>query len=138
MGIDGKSDLMHLVSNWIEFVWIEPWHNKLVTKLNQLSLNASKCSPCHFRYAISGHRIYRLLIYKEKKFHHMRKQKKDKNCIWKQVIIHLNSKNVYFVAAGNDKNHIKSNVAVDVATNNHEKNVTLMEYCLGFVNLENR
>ena len=59
MGIDGKSDLMHLVSNWIEFVWIEPWHSKLVTKLNQLSLNASKCSPCHFRYAISAHRIYR-------------------------------------------------------------------------------
>ena len=57
----------------------------------------------------------------------------------KQVVNHLRSQDISFVVAGNGKTHIKnSNGTSDVASNSHKESDTLMRYCLGLVDLENK
>ena len=57
----------------------------------------------------------------------------------KQVINHLKSEDISFAVAGNGRTHIKkSNGTIDVASNNHKESDTLMHYCLGLVDLENK
>ena len=57
----------------------------------------------------------------------------------KQVINQFKEARYFFCSCWEWKNHIKnSNSTVDVASNNHEESETLMRYCLGLVDLENK